>query len=100
VAAADQRGRAGRELDPFPEGEWLLARAAELHVRDGAPAPLIMGRHLIGLGLEPGPAFGPLLDACYDAQLEGQIASVEEGLAFVRRQLAGPAPARNNPDRP
>lgn len=29
-----------------------------------------MGRHLIELGLKPGPAFKPILDACYEAQLD------------------------------
>ena len=32
-----------------------------------------MGRDLIELGLKPGSKFGVLLDAAYDAQLEGKF---------------------------
>jgi len=40
---------------------------------------------LIAEGLTPGPAFKPLLDASFQAQLDGDITTLEEGLAFVRR---------------
>ena len=38
-----------------------------------APTPLIDGHVLQSLGLHPGPAFRHILDAVYDAQLEGRI---------------------------
>ena len=46
-----------------------------------------MGRHLMALGLEPGPSFGPLLRKCYEAQIEGRISDEEEGFAFARELL-------------
>lgn len=84
VARADQRGRPPLVVDEFEAGDWLLARAAELGVLDAPPEPLVRGRDLIALGLRPGPTFGPLLDACYQAQLDGRIRTHEEGLAFAR----------------
>lgn len=51
-----------------------------------APAPvepLLTGRDLIALGMNPGPHFGPLLEAAYDAQLEGEISTREEALAWA-----------------
>ena len=59
VASADIAGRPPRQ-DDFPEGPWLLKRAEELKVKDSEPKPIILGRHLIERGLQPGPEFGPI----------------------------------------
>jgi tRNA nucleotidyltransferase (CCA-adding enzyme) len=88
VARAEWRGR-GDLLAPFPAGDWLLARAASLGVATAAPTPLIQGRHLVALGVAPGPAFTPLLDACFEAQLDGAFADEDGGVAYLRRLLAG-----------
>ena len=85
TAAADQQGRGPISGAAFEAGDWLLARAHELHVRDSAPAPIVMGRHLIALGMEPGPAFGPILRECFDAQVAGEFATLEEGLDLAKR---------------
>jgi tRNA nucleotidyltransferase (CCA-adding enzyme) len=58
-------------------------------VLDHPPRPIVMGRHLLQLGLAPGPQFKPLLAECFEAQLDGRISTVEEGLALVRRLLDG-----------
>jgi tRNA nucleotidyltransferase (CCA-adding enzyme) len=83
VADADQKGCPPRPYDGFPEGRWLMKRARELAVADSAPRPIVMGRHLIGLGLEPGPEFGPILRECYEAQIDGAFMSLDEGIAFA-----------------
>ncbi|MDH5306078.1 MAG: hypothetical protein OEW02_02755 [Myxococcales bacterium] len=92
VARADQRGRPPRSGD-FAAGAWLLERARALEVEARAPRPLLRGRHLIALGLPPGPAFGPILERCYRAQLDGAFSTLDEGLAFLRAELARRAPA-------
>lgn len=43
-----------------------------------APAPLLTGDDLIGMGLAPGPGFRKLLDAVYDAQLEDRVKTLAE----------------------
>ncbi|MEZ4388136.1 MAG: polynucleotide adenylyltransferase [Candidatus Krumholzibacteriia bacterium] len=54
VVRADQGGR-GPAGDPDPPAaRWLARRADELAVLDQGPAPIIMGRHLLGLGMQPG----------------------------------------------
>ncbi len=83
VAAADQEGRPALATGEFPAGEWLLDRAQQLDVRDSAPKPLVMGRHLIGLGLPPGRHFGAILSLCYEAQLDGTFTSVENGIKYA-----------------
>jgi tRNA nucleotidyltransferase (CCA-adding enzyme) len=91
VASADRRGRPPAVVDDFPAARWLEETATALNVRDKPPTPVVMGRHLLSLGLKPGPVFRPLLDACYEAQLDGRISSVEEGLELVRELLAADA---------
>lgn len=54
-----------------------------------APTPLIDGGDLISLGLTPGPAFAHILEAVYDAQLEGHIADKPQALGLVRMLADG-----------
>ncbi len=86
VAAADHAGRPPL-AEPFAAGEWLLARARALGVVAASPRPLVQGRHLLAEGRTPGPAFGPLLRACYEAQLAGSFASEQDGVSYLRRLL-------------
>ncbi len=87
VASADRQGRPPSPRGDFPAATWLLEAAARLDVLDSPPQPLVLGRHLIELGLSPGPQFKPLLDQCFEAQLDGGIATVEQGLELVRALL-------------
>jgi poly(A) polymerase len=64
--------------------ESLMARYRIAQEETVRPEPLITGRDLIAMGLEPGPHFGPILDAVYDAQLEGEVTNREEALARAR----------------
>ena len=59
-------------------------RRGKLAMTGLAPTPLITGDDLIGLGLEPGPIFRDLLDAIYDAQLEGGLESRDAALALAK----------------
>ncbi|MBX3301303.1 MAG: CCA tRNA nucleotidyltransferase [Nitrospira sp.] len=88
VARADHAGRPPKPFDGFPAGEWLLNRARQLKVEDQAPVPILMGRHLLELGVQPGPDMGRLLDECYEAQLDGEFATVEEGLLYARNKFS------------
>ncbi|MFP6854509.1 MAG: polynucleotide adenylyltransferase [Opitutales bacterium] len=87
VAAADIAGRPPKPPD-FPEGQWLLERAEALQVKDAAPKPLVQGRHLIERSLQPGPSFGPILDQCFEAQLDGAFDDLTSGLAHLDELLA------------
>ncbi|MBW2716541.1 MAG: HD domain-containing protein [Deltaproteobacteria bacterium] len=93
VSRADQRGRPPLVVDSFEAGEWLLEHARELCVDAQPPKPLLMGRHLIELGLEPGPRFGQVLEECFSRQIEGEFDSLEAGLECARRIIAEDAVA-------
>jgi tRNA nucleotidyltransferase (CCA-adding enzyme) len=88
VARADHAGRPPKPFDGFPAGEWLLNRARQLEVEAQAPVPLLMGRHLLELGVQPSPEMGRLLDECYEAQLDGEFTTVEEGLIYAKNKLS------------
>ncbi len=88
VAQADMKGRPPLKVERFDAGEWLISRAKALAVVDSAPKPIVLGRHLIKLGQEPGPSFGPLLEQCYEAQLDGEFADLVSGMKTLQRILS------------
>ena len=93
VARADRAGRPPLEIERFEAGDWLLERARALDVEAAAPERIVKGRHLIQLGLSPGPELGSMLEILYAAQLEGEFSTLEGGLEYVRRRWeVGPEP--------
>ncbi len=65
----------------------LQAKAQALALEHTAPRPLVMGRHLVALGHPPGPAFKPVLDEAFEAQLDGAFADEAGGVAWLRHRL-------------
>jgi putative nucleotidyltransferase with HDIG domain len=70
--------------------EFLKRKLEEAPKELLKPKPLIDGHDLIAAGYRPGPAFGRMLGAVEDAQLEGQIHTKEEGLALVHSRFSPP----------
>jgi tRNA nucleotidyltransferase (CCA-adding enzyme) len=68
--------------------EWFIARARELSIERSAPAPLLMGRHLLELGLKPSPLVGQVTRAVYEMQLDNRVRTLEEAKDEARRLLA------------
>jgi len=82
LAKADCLGRPG----PFDCSamDWFLERARELGVANAPPAPLLLGRHLLELGVPAGPRVGQLLKQIYEKQLDGEITSVDDGIEAAK----------------
>lgn len=82
VAKSDCEGRGGgfdcSAMDAF------LERARALGVEHAAPAPLVKGRHLLELGVRPGPAVGEVLRQLYERQLDGSVDSFDAAMALAR----------------
>ena len=85
LAAADCRGRTG-SFD-CTAMDWFLDRARALGVEHEPPSPLVLGRHLLALGMKPGPEMGALLQQIYERQLDGEIGTTEEGVELGRRLM-------------
>jgi tRNA nucleotidyltransferase (CCA-adding enzyme) len=65
--------------------EWFIERARELQIEQKAPAPILMGRHLIELGLTPGPRMGELTRVVYEMQLDGRVRTLDDAIAEAKR---------------
>jgi len=92
VAKADSLGRNApwvpREKWYTVEAqEWFIARARELSVERQAPTPILMGRHLLEMGLRPSPLVGEVARAVYEMQLDGRVRTLEEAKEAARALL-------------
>ena len=92
VARADSLGRNAdwvpRERHFTAESqEWFIRRARELAVEERAPEMILMGRHLLEMGLKPGPRVGEITRAVYEMQLDGRVRDLEEAKQAARLLL-------------
>lgn len=92
VAKADSLGRNPDWLPPEKRfgseaQEWFIEKVKELQIESKAPEPILMGRHLIELRMEPSPEFKKILDAVYEMQLDGKVTNLEEAIAEAKRLM-------------
>jgi tRNA nucleotidyltransferase (CCA-adding enzyme) len=92
VASADSLGR-NAEWVPKEKWydtkaqEWFITRARELEVAQAPPNPILLGRHLLELGVQPGPRMGELTRAVYEMQLDGRVTNLEEAKALAKKLM-------------
>ena len=82
VAKADCCGRTG--TFDCTAMDWFLEKSRALGVEHKPPAPILMGRHLLELGVAPGPRMGEILRQVYEQQLDGAVADLESAVAVAR----------------
>jgi len=88
IMRADANGRPPLASPETHERIQALVRhARSLQLAQLAPQPIILGRHLLALGRKPGPDFKRVLDAAFEAQLDGAFADEAAGLAWLRTFL-------------
>jgi tRNA nucleotidyltransferase (CCA-adding enzyme) len=87
VMTADQFGRPPKPRDVHAGVQALRAKAEELRLREAAPKPILLGRHLIERGMKPGKRFGGILKAAFEAQLEGAFHDLDSALAWLERHM-------------
>jgi len=93
VAKADSLGRNAvwvpREKWYGSEAqEWFIERSRELEVEQRPPEPLLLGRHLLELGVEPGPQMGEITRAVYEMQLDGRVRNVDEAIEEAKKIIS------------
>ena len=90
VAEADHFGRTTEDAlrREFPAKQWLLDQASKLDVRDEKPKPLLKGRHLLQLGMRPGPQMGKVLEEAFALQLDGAIVDFDGAKAWANQRLS------------
>jgi len=67
---------------------FCTQKLAELGAETIKPEPLLRGHDLLEMGFIPGPQFSRILAAVTEAQLDGQLATREQAVAWVRAQFA------------
>ena len=88
VMISDHRGRPPLVSETQVERiADFKTRIQELDLSSSPPEPILLGRHLIARGLTPGPDFKPVLDAAYEAQLEGTISDSTSANAWLDTYL-------------
>ena len=92
VAKADSLGRNAywvpREQWYGAEAqEWFIQRSRELQVEQRPPDPLLLGRHLLELGIQPGPRMGEITRAVYEMQLDGRVRNLDDAIAEAKKLI-------------
>lgn len=92
VAKADSLGRNPEWLPKekwfkAEAQEWFIEKVRELAIEKEAPKRILMGRHLIELGLKPSPKFKEILDTVYEMQLDGKITDTEQAVEEARKMI-------------
>jgi tRNA nucleotidyltransferase (CCA-adding enzyme) len=88
LAEADCLGRTG-QFD-CSAMKWFITRARALGVDRRPPDPLLLGRHVLALGVPPGPRVGDILRTVYEQQLDGTITDFEQALDRARELACEP----------
>lgn len=85
VARCDHFGRTTPDAlaRRFPYGDAFLENAKTLKVSEKSEPDVVMGRHLIALGMKPGPEFGKFLAKCRDIQDETGLKDPHEILKIA-----------------
>jgi tRNA nucleotidyltransferase (CCA-adding enzyme) len=90
VARADCLGRTG-EFSTEAQ-EWFIAKVRGLGVEHSPPRPILMGRHLLEMGLAPGPRIGRITRAVYEMQLDSRVIDLEGAILEARRLISEETP--------
>jgi len=85
VARADFLGRTTEEslTGIYKAGDWLLEKAKVLDVYNEPPTPLLQGRDLVALGIEPSKKYKILLDSVYKEQIAGRLVNKEDAIGYL-----------------
>jgi len=88
--AADRAGRRERLVRSLDrQARWLLRRFEELNVSRETIKPLILGRDLIRLGVQPGPGMGKILKRLYELQLDSAFETKSQGIRVAQGLIKG-----------
>ncbi len=64
-------------LGAVEEAQEIETTGRQLGIMEKPVEPILKGRHLIELGVQPSPEFGKILDLVYDLQLRGEVTSLD-----------------------
>ncbi len=97
VAYSDLEGTWDRPADKETLRKFLDT-VQRLAIEDAKPKPILLGRHLLSLGIRPGPQMGAFLKTAFDAQLDGAFSDESGAIAWASQNL--PTTNASRDDRP
>jgi len=86
----DFADRQSREPDPLnftgsdDVVKWYLKKKEEFNITIETIKPIVLGRHLLKEGVQAGKQMGVYLNELYERQLDGEFATLEEGLQIFQ----------------
>ena len=87
IVTADHMGRPPKPALEPETVRALRSRAAALRVEQKAPDSILKGRHLLPLGMQPGPELGRWIKRAYQAQLDGEFQDLDQALDWFKVQM-------------
>jgi tRNA nucleotidyltransferase (CCA-adding enzyme) len=87
----DFADRQSREPDPLNFTElddvvkWYLKKKEEFNITKETIKPIVLGRHLLKEGVQPGKQMGVYLNELYERQLDGEFSTLEEGVQIFQQ---------------
>jgi tRNA nucleotidyltransferase (CCA-adding enzyme) len=88
---ADSRGRPPLDSEDAEVRIGILRAAARaMELEQQAPRPILLGRHLMELGMKPGPDFGPILKQAFEDQLDGAFNDLDGARKWLEIRLKSP----------
>ncbi len=90
LAKADYFGSSFYKADRsnFDAGNWLLLEAEKMAVHKEGPKPLLLGRHLLAMGMAPGPKMGVILKKAFEKQLNGDLDKEEDAISWAKLTMS------------
>jgi len=93
VAKADSLGRNAEHVPrekwyTADAQEWFIERVRELELQNGPPLPILLGRHLLEMGLLPGPRVGEITKAVYEMQLDGRVIDLDDAKQAAKEMMS------------
>lgn len=80
ITEADASGRASGRFKPAAAFEAIAIQEA---CAEKPQASIIMGRHVVAAGVKAGPRVGQIVNACFEAQMDGVFTDIDGGMAFM-----------------
>ena len=70
-----------------PVKRWTKV-ANQLAIKDSKPSPILMGRHLLELGIKPGREMGKILASAFEHQLDGDFRDLSGAIDWANAKIS------------
>lgn len=85
---AFSRNQNNRDVVFGTEGQdWFLDKITNLAIPPQGPEKILLGRHLIEMGMKPGKKMGDIVNAVFELQLDGQVTNLDQAREAARLLL-------------